>query len=62
MEPPGATKEENLLGDLLDANEKLTEARGMLDATHARHFAEDDEEQRVIERSRVEVRLDRSVS
>lgn len=62
VEPPSATKEENLLGDLLDANEKLTEARSMLEATQARHFEEDDEERRVLERSRVEVRLDRSVS
>jgi hypothetical protein len=55
------TKEEVLLADLLDAHERLVEARSMLEQAHARQFEEEDEEQRAIERSRAEVRFDRSV-
>lgn len=59
--PVSETREEALLADLWDAVEKLAEAESLLENIR-RTKAEDDEERAVLEKSMVEVRVDRSVS
>lgn len=53
------TKEEKLLADLLDAHGRTSEAMRVVDEAR-RRIEEEEEERRVTERSKVEVRLDRS--
>lgn len=55
------TKEESLVAALLDANERLVEASSMLEGIRKTQ-EEEEEEARVTERSKVEVRVDRTVS
>lgn len=53
------TREERLLGDLLEAHGRTSEAIRVVEEAR-RRVDEEEEERRVTERSRVEVRLDRS--
>ncbi|PWN45952.1 hypothetical protein IE81DRAFT_363773 [Ceraceosorus guamensis] len=54
------TQEERLLADLLDAHERVVQAREMLGHVQTQHHQEDEDERLAIERSRYEVRVDRS--
>ncbi|PWY98886.1 hypothetical protein BCV70DRAFT_201672 [Testicularia cyperi] len=57
--PMGETPAERLLGDLLESHGRLLEASNLVDETR-RRIVEEEEERRVTERSKVEMRIDRS--